>query len=50
MLSHLEIECAFTVLEIDFLKSDLRKLLRLTDSNKDGVISLDEFFNMVNKP
>jgi len=28
----------------------LRKLLRLTDNNKDGVISLEEFFGMINKP
>jgi Ca2+-binding EF-hand superfamily protein len=38
------------VLEIDFIKADLRKLLRLTDANRDGMISIQEFFSMINTP
>ena len=47
VLSPFELECAFTVLEIPFAKADLRKLIKLTDSNLDGVINKDEFHAML---
>ena len=47
VFSLLEIECAFTVLEIAFNKADLRKLIALTDTNKDGFIDINEFHAML---
>lgn len=43
VFSPFELECAFTVLEIQFAKADLRKLISLTDANKDGFIDINEF-------
>ena len=43
----MEFECAFTVLEIDFKKADLRKLISASDSDKDGRISHSEFCHML---
>lgn len=47
VLSPFELECAFTVLEIPFAKDDLRRLIKYTDSNKDGTINKDEFHAML---
>lgn len=41
--SLIELECAFTVLGIAFEKEQLRRLIRLSDKNKDGRISFTEF-------
>lgn len=38
-----EFESAFTVLEIDFKRKNLRRLIELADTNKDGKISFKEF-------
>ena len=43
VFSPLEFECAFTVFEIEFAKADLRKLIAITDTNKDGRIDVIEF-------
>jgi Ca2+-binding EF-hand superfamily protein len=45
--SPMEFECAFTVLNIDFKKADLRKLMEVTDTNKDGKVSHSEFIHML---
>ena len=37
----------FTVLDIAFTKDELRKLIDLTDTNKDGKIDMNEFHNML---
>ena len=37
----------FTVLDIAFTKDQLRKLINLTDINKDGKIYVKEFYRMV---
>lgn len=37
--NEVEFGCAFTVLKVEFSKDDLRKLIRLTDTNNDGRIS-----------
>ena len=47
VFSPLEFECAFTVLNIDFAKDDLRELIRLTDTNKDGKVDMNEFHAML---
>ena len=47
VFSPLEFECAFTVLNIDFAKDDLRELIRLTDTNKDGKVDMNEFHTML---
>lgn len=47
VFSALEFECAFTVLEIGFAKADLRRLISLTDTNKDGRIDSKEFHAML---
>lgn len=47
VFSALEFECAFIVLEIDFAKADLRRLISLTDTNKDGRIDSKEFHAML---
>ena len=47
VLSPFELECAFTVLEIEFNKADLRRLIKLTDSNRDGKIDVEEFSAML---
>ena len=39
-----EFESAFTVLEIDFKTHQLRRLIELADTNKDGKISFQEFY------
>lgn len=44
----IEFGCAFTVLKVDFSQEDLRKLIRLTDTNNDGRISYQEFEKMIN--
>ena len=41
--SQIELECAFTILGVDFSKDQLRRLIRLSDKNKDGKISFTEF-------
>jgi len=43
----LEFEAAFTVLEIDFRVSALRKLILLSDRNADGKIDAKEFTDML---
>ena len=45
--SQIELECAFTVLGIQFGKDQLRRLIRLSDKNKDGRISFTEFQRMI---
>lgn len=50
VFSVLEFECAFTVLEIGFAKADLRRLISLTDTNKDGRIDSKEFHAMLYPP
>ena len=47
VFSYLEFECAFTVLDINFAKDDLRKLINMTDANKDGRIDMNEFHSML---
>ena len=47
VFSYLEFECAFTVLDIEFSKEELRKLINMTDSNKDGRIDMKEFHTML---
>ena len=47
VFSPLEFECAFTVLNINFGKEDLRKLISMTDKNKDGRIDMNEFHSML---
>ena len=47
VFSPLEFECAFTVLGIDFAKDDLRELIKLTDTNKDGKVDMNEFHRML---
>jgi Ca2+-binding EF-hand superfamily protein len=42
-----EFTCLLTVLKIDFSQENLRKLIRLTDSNNDGRISMNEFDKMI---
>ena len=46
--NEIEFGCAFTVLKIDFSKEDLKTLIRVTDTNKDGRISYTEFEEMIN--
>lgn len=41
--SQIELECAFTILGVQFSKDQLRRLIRLSDKNKDGKISFTEF-------
>jgi Ca2+-binding EF-hand superfamily protein len=45
--SQIELECAFTILGIQFGKEQLRRLIRISDKNKDGRISFTEFQRMV---
>jgi len=45
-----EFEAAFTVLELDFKVSELRKLIELSDKNNDGVIDFNEFHSMLYAP
>ena len=45
--SAMEFECAFTVLNVDFKKADLRRLMDVTDTNKDGKVSHSEFCHML---
>ena len=45
--SQQEFESAFIVMEIGFKSKDLRRLIELGDKNKDGVISFDEFNDML---
>jgi len=47
--SMMELECAFTVLGINFAKENLRKLIYATDTNKDGRVDFKEFFSMLHK-
>ena len=37
----------FTVLDIQFTKEQLRKLISMTDTNKDGRIDMKEFHDML---
>jgi len=41
--NEVEFGCAFTVLKIEFSGEDLRSLIRMTDKNRDGKISFEEF-------
>lgn len=50
VFSPLEFECAFTALDIDIKKDDLRRFIKLTDSNKDGRVDFNEFYNVLNAP
>ena len=43
----MEFEMIFTVLDISFTKDELRKLIQLTDTNKDGKIDIKEFHKMI---
>ena len=43
----MEFEMIFTVLEISFTKDELRKLISLTDTNRDGKIDVAEFHKML---
>jgi len=45
-----EFEAAFTVLEIDFKVSQLRRLIELSDKNSDGKIDFNEFHDMLYAP
>eukprot|EP00347_Sterkiella_histriomuscorum_P016183 403354171 len=49
VFSPLEFECAFLALDIDVTKADLRRFISLTDTNKDGKVDFNEFYNMLNK-
>ena len=42
-----EFESAFTVLEIPFKTASLRRLIQLSDKNRDGKISFTEFHTML---
>lgn len=42
-----ELGCAFTVLKVDFSQENLRKLVRMTDTNNDGKVSFQEFERMI---
>ena len=43
----MEFECAFTALEIEVSKADLRRFILLTDANKDGRVDFKEFHNVL---
>lgn len=43
----MEFEMIFTVLGIEFTKEQLRKLIAMTDTNKDGKIDTREFHSML---
>ena len=45
----MEFECAFTALEIPIAKADLRKFIQLTDTNKDGRVDFNEFYDVLYK-
>lgn len=45
----MEFECAFVALDINFAKADLRRFISLSDSNKDGRVDFNEFYNMLYK-
>ena len=47
VFSYLEFEVIFTVLDIQFSKDQLRRLIELTDSNQDGRIDVKEFHKML---
>ena len=47
VFSYLEFEVIFTVLDIQFSKDQLRRLIELTDSNHDGRIDVKEFHKML---
>ena len=47
VFSHMEFEMIFTVLDISFTKEELRKLISLTDTNRDGKIDVAEFHKML---
>jgi Ca2+-binding EF-hand superfamily protein len=47
ILSPIEFETMFMVLDIDFKKEDLRRLMRITDTNKDGRVDFKEFKAML---
>ena len=47
--SPLEFECAFTALHILIAKDDLRRFIKLSDTNKDGKIDFNEFYDMLYK-
>jgi Ca2+-binding EF-hand superfamily protein len=49
MFNQMEFECAFTALGIIFAKADLRRLIALSDTNKDGRIDFNEFHDMLYK-
>lgn len=41
---------AFAVLQIEVSKSDIRRFIQLSDSNKDGRVDYKEFYNVLNSP
>ena len=43
----MEFETAVQVLEIDVKLKDLRRLIDLSDENKDGKVDVNEFTNML---
>ena len=43
----IEFESAILVLEIDINVKDLRRLIDLSDENKDGKVDVNEFTNML---
>jgi len=45
----LEFECAFIALDINFAKADLRRFISMTDTNKDGRVDFNEFYNILHK-
>ena len=45
-----ELSAMFTVLEIEFQQADLKKLIMLTDTNKDGKIDSQEFNELIYRP
>ena len=49
VFSPLEFECAFTALHILIAKDDLRRFIKLSDTNKDGKIDFNEFYDMLYK-
>lgn len=49
IFSPLEFECAFTALDVNVSKADLRRFISLTDKNKDGRVDFNEFNAMLNR-
>ena len=49
VFSPMEFELAFVALDIEISKSDLRRFISLTDTNKDGRVDFKEFYAMLSK-